>query len=496
MINQLLIQYFHWYYNDEKKLWNKTADEAKHLQELGVTLAWLPPAYKGTSGGVSAGYDCYDLYDLGEFDQKNSKETRYGNKDEYLNAIKALKEAGIGTIADVVFNHKAGGDELEKISVRKVDPENRMEFISEVMEIEAWTKFTFPARKGKYSEFIWDHRCFSGIDWAEDLKEEGIFSIQNEYGDSWEDVPSNELGNYDYLMFNDIDYRNQEVREELKRWGEWYYNTCGMEGFRLDAVKHIASDFLDEWLDHMRNTFKKDFFVVAENWVVDNLEELLVYIDMTKGRMQLFDSLLHHNLYAASHEHENYDLCKIFDGTLVQSHPTLAVTFVDNHDSQPLQALESYIEYWFRPLAYALILLREGGIPCLFYPDLYSSTYTDKDKEGDETEVELVSLPELPELCRVRKELSYGIQRDYLNHANCIGWTREGTDEQPGSGIAVLLSNGEEGYKEMETGKRNAGKTFIDAMGKCDHEVVADENGWAEFKCEAKSASVWIVKPD
>jgi alpha-amylase len=54
------------------------------------------------------------------------------------------------------------------------------------------------------------------------------------------------------------------------------------------------------------------------------------------------------------------------------------VTLVGNHDTQPLQALEAPVESWFQPLAYALVLLRESGVPCVFYPDLYGARYTDK----------------------------------------------------------------------------------------------------------------------
>lgn len=493
MNNQTLLQYFHWYYNEEDKLWIKAGKDAASLAETGITGVWLPPAYKADSGAASVGYDPYDLFDLGEFDQKNSIETRYGNKEEYREAIKAFQQHGITVIADVVFNHKAGGDELEEVAVRSVDPENRLEFTSDVFEITAWTKFIFKVRGGKYSEFIWDKNCFSGVDWADNLKETGIYSIQNEYGEGWEDVPSTELGNYDYLMYNDIELRNPAVREELKHWGEWYYQTCGMKGFRLDAVKHIATDFLIEWIDHMKNACGQDFFIVAENWNIEQAEVLQHYLDITAGRMQLFDSLLHHNLFLASTGKAHYDLAKIFENTLVQSHPTLTVTFVDNHDSQPLQALESYVDYWFRPLAYALILLREQGIPCVFYPDLYGAKYTDKTEEGYETGVELVALPALPHMLRIRKDLAFGFQRDYLDHPNCIGWTREGDPEKQQSGVAVLMSNSEFGLKFMEIGTTHAGKVMIDALGIREERVLIDENGYGEFCCNAGSVSVWVL---
>lgn len=489
MQNQTLIQYFHWYYNESDNLWVKAAKEAKKLKEMGFTTVWFPPANKGSNGGYSVGYDAYDLYDLGEFDQKNSVKTKYGTKEEYIDAINKLHENNIGVLADAVFNHKAGGDELEKIAVRKVNKENRKEFISEEMEIEAWTKFTFPGRNKQYSDFIWDHRCFSGVDWAQNLNESAIFSIQNGYGESWEQVPSLELGNYDYLMFNDIDYRNEAVKQELKKWGKWYYETTKIDGFRLDAVKHISVDFLNEWMDEMKTSFNRDLFFVAENWNIVDAEELETYIEITGGRTQLFDSLLHHNFYLASTKGKDYNLSAIFENTLVHRNPMLAVTFVDNHDSQPLQALESFIDFWFRPLAYALILLREGGIPCVFYTDVYGANYEDKG-----THIELIGVNELNELLSIRTNLAYGTQIDYLNHPNCIGWTRAGDLEHPNSGLAVLMSNGDEGFKEMEIGVGFCGKTFIDALGNRKEEVSLDENGIGKFFCNGGSVSVWVLK--
>ena len=104
--------------------------------------------------------------------------------------------------------------------------------------------------------------------------------------------------------------------------------------------------------------------------------------------------------------------------------------------------------------------------PCVFYADLYGATYKDEDKEEDLVEVNLVPLAELPEMLRVRKYLSYGLQRDYLDFPNCIGWTRAGIPEKQNSGIAVIMSNGAEGFKEMEMGPENVGKKMIDVIHK------------------------------
>ena len=87
--------------------------------------------------------------------------------------------------------------------------------------------------------------------------------------------------------------------------------------------------------------------------------------------MSLFDVPLHFNFYHASTAGDDIDLTHILDGSLVSVDPIHAVTFVDNHDTQPDQALESTVEPWFKPLAYALILLREAGYPCVFMGDLF-----------------------------------------------------------------------------------------------------------------------------
>ena len=47
--------------------------------------------------------------------------------------------------------------------------------------------------------------------------------------------------------------------------------------------------------------------------------------------------------------------------TLVGARPDLAVTFVDNHDTQPGQSLESWVDGWFKAAAYGDVYKRQGG---------------------------------------------------------------------------------------------------------------------------------------
>ncbi len=165
--NDTMIQFFEWYLPSDSTLWNRVSKEAGHLSNLGVNYVWLPPAYKGSSGVFDVGYGVYDLYDLGEFDQKGSIPTKYGTKDEYLEAIKVLKENNLKVIADVVLNHKLGADETEEVLAVQDDADNRNVSISSAKPIKAWTKYTFPGRGNIYSDFKWDWTHFHGVDWDE-----------------------------------------------------------------------------------------------------------------------------------------------------------------------------------------------------------------------------------------------------------------------------------------------------------------------------------------
>ena len=324
------------------------------------------PAYKGIGGKDEVGYGVYDLYDLGEFDQKGTVKTKYGSKEEYINCILALKQAGIESYADIVLNHKMGADMLQTIPAEKVDWGNHNEIVPGKEIVRVATKFTFPGRKKKYSDFEWNWTHFDGIDYDDKTKEHAIFKFINK---EWANEVDEEFGNFDYLMGADIDFQNEEVRAELLNWGKWYIETTDVDGLRLDAVKHINADFYEQWLRKLRKDLKEELFAVGEYWSGD-VSKLHRYITETNGETSLFDVPLHYNLYNASRD-ENYNLTQILDKTLMKENPSKAVTFVDNHDTQPEQSLQSYVERWFKLPAYSIILLRDEGYPCVFYGDFY-----------------------------------------------------------------------------------------------------------------------------
>lgn len=61
-----------------------------------------------------------------------------------------------------------------------------------------------------------------------------------------------------------------------------------------------------------------------------------------------------------------------------------------------------------------------------------------------------------------------------LGHNHTIGWTRLGNEEHPG-GIAVVLTNGDNGRKWMEVGQ--ADRTYVDITEHISEPITTNEEG-------------------
>ncbi|HIK08234.1 MAG TPA: alpha-amylase [Trichormus sp. M33_DOE_039] len=487
-INGTMMQYFHWYTPNDGNLWSKVENSAPELADAGFTALWLPPAYKGFAGAYDVGYGVYDLFDLGEFDQKGSVRTKYGTRQQYLDAVKSLQTHGLQVYADAVLNHKMGGDGVETPKATPFSQDDRLNPKGGLQEIKTYSHYYFPGRQGKYSNFEWHWWHFDAVDYNEyNSGDRGTIYLLE--GKKFDDYVALEKGNFAYLMGCDLDFQNDWVRGEITYWGKWYLDNTNVNGFRLDAIKHISTWFFPQWIDELERHAGKDLFFVGEYWYND-INTLLWYVDAVRGRMSVFDVPLHYNFHQASKSGGNYDMRRILDGTMMQKRPTHAVTFVENHDSQPLQALESVVEPWFKPLAYAIILLRQEGYPCVFSADYYGAEYEDWGKDGNRYKIFMPSHRwVIDQLLYARKHYAYGPQYDYFDHWNTIGWTRLGDEDHP-KAMAVIMSDGSEGNKWMEVGKPNT--KFIDLTQHIKEPVYTNEWGWGEFRCLGGSVSVWV----
>ena len=296
MTKRTMIQYFEWYLKSDPPLYQTLMKEASSLSKMGFTHVWLPPAYKGQAGINDVGYGVYDMYDLGEFDQKGSIRTKYGTKDEYIQAIDVCHQNSLQVIADIVFNHRMGADEKETIKATAMDWDDRNRAVGQEKIVDVWTKYTFPVRNGKYSKFQWTWKDFDGTDYDAKTNQNVLMTFEDK---KWDPKVSKEEGNFDFIMGDDLDFQNPNVIEELYHWGKWYKDFTNIDGYRLDAIKSIDSNFFKGWLDKQKSYHTNDVYAVGEYWSGD-LNELNTYLNDSGHCMHLFDVPLHFNLFNAS----------------------------------------------------------------------------------------------------------------------------------------------------------------------------------------------------
>ncbi len=191
--------------------------------------------------------------------------------------------------------------------------------------------------------------------------------------------------------------------------------------------------------------------------------------------MTLFDVVLHFKLYDACHINKEFDMRYIYNDTLSQRRGNHSVAFVDNHDTQPGQALESWIPEWFKQQAYALILLHGIENTCVFYGHYYGIPHNNIDKTD-----------KLEEMIWLRSQMKDFNIVDQFDDPDCIGWLVE--QEHP---MVIVLTNDKGKGKEFSIrGKEN--KEFIDILHGL--QTKTDENGNSVFACLDGSCSIYIEK--
>ncbi|KAF7312255.1 Glycoside hydrolase family 13 protein [Mycena indigotica] len=499
--NPLMLQFFTWdTLHPTLSWWGHLENEIPSLAIMGFTQLWLPPPNKGenkvreviifvefsTPVKKGRGYDAYDLWDLG------TVETRWGGREAYLRACHAARSHGVDVLVDAVLNHKLGADACERFPAIPVNPQNRLEdagperIISVTNDVGV-DRFRLQRQRWEGLQRLemeagalqW--HVSIGITRRGQVVSTGSPALAIRAGQSM--YVHTELGNYDYLLGVDIDHRHPQVQKDMLDWGVWILQTTGASGFRLDAIKHMDYRFILKFLKHTRNNLQRsNIFAVSEFWSGD-LKSIIPYIKICRGATSFFDVPLHMNFHEASKQGSKYDLRRILDNTIVKAFPRDAVTFVDNHDTVKGQSLESWVSTDFKLQAYAIILLRRAGHPCVFYGDLYAN------EECGDARIEKL----LPALIEARKRFAYGRCDDYLLEQSCIGFVRAGDSKH--AGCAVVLSNREPGPSHslrMSVGSENANTTYRPLMHESDATVSVDSEGWGSFSCPANGVQIWV----
>ena len=309
--NGVMLQGFYWDSFADTQ-WTRLERQADDLSKV-FDLVWIPQS--GNCGGMSMGYD--DLY---WFENYNSS---FGTEEDLRSMIKTFKEKGIGTIADVVVNHRK--------------------------ELKNWVEFPEETYKDVTYRMTSEDVCSD-----DEAAGKGYqLSKNKDTGEKWDGM-------------RDLDHKSENVQTIVKAYLNFLLNDLGYTGFRYDMVKGYSAEFTKIY-----NEDSKPQFSVGECW--DSSNTIKNWIDGTGKTSAAFDFQFRYTVRNAINKGDWTYLGKQNDGNwpLVSnsyqdgSYCQYAVTFVENHDTEK-RANADQDPIKKDTLAANAYLLAMPGTPCVF----------------------------------------------------------------------------------------------------------------------------------
>ncbi|WP_156922535.1 alpha-amylase family glycosyl hydrolase [Cohnella thermotolerans] len=313
---------------------NGIAGKLDYLQKLGVEGIWLTPINPSPS---YHGYDVTDYYGINP---------DFGTMDDFKALLAEAHKRGMKVIMDLVVNHTSSE--------------------------HPWFVDSAKGKDSKYRDWYL---------WAED---QGLSTAaaSAQGGPAWHEKNGSHYEATFWDGMPDLNFDNPEVRREMVKIGRFWLGQ-GVDGFRLDAAKHVYEDFKSQagdleaakknqaWWQEFRqglNEANPDAYLVGEVWsssaaVAPYLNKAFdssfnfdvsdwIRSAVVSGRASSMPGMLprYYALFA-----------KESDGRFVDA------PFVDNHDRDRIMSLtRGNVEE--AKLA-ASILLTLPGNPFLYYGD-------------------------------------------------------------------------------------------------------------------------------
>ena len=311
----VMLQGFYWDSYDDSQ-WTNLESQADELSEF-FNLVWIPQS--ASCGGRSMGYD--DLY---WFSNYNSS---FGNEKELRSLITTFKQKGIGTIADVVVNHRKN--------------------------VSSWVDFPAETYKGVTYQLQSTDICANDDNGAtKNWATQNGFSLSsfNDDGEGWDGM-------------RDLDHNSKNVQKNVLAYLDLLLNDFGYAGVRYDMTKGYAG----KWTG-LYNSTAKPLYSVGEYWD-GNTTALKNWLESTKvdGAIQsaAFDFPTR---YIARDAFNNNDWKALANSGLakITGMGRYAITFCENHDTEYRSAQAPQDPITKNIAAANAYILLINGTPCVF----------------------------------------------------------------------------------------------------------------------------------
>ena len=405
--------------------WDHLAAQAQELHQSGFTAVWIPPVIKGANAHYSVGYDPFDDYDIGSKNQHGYVSTRYGTREQLERCVAVMRANSLNVIVDLVENHRNGDTNL---------------FFRYTNALGQPNSGRFPKTPDDFHQ--------GGIPQDPDVPEEAAKDI----GMFGPDIAH-------------INGKNHHIYNGLIDAGDWLTRALDIQGYRLDYVKGISTDWLLPFLNAKSMRGK---FAVGE-FYDGNLEKVSKWVQGgMKGRASAFDFPLRDLLKQMCDLNGSFDMRRLDHAGLAGRDAAHAVTFVENHDTDHEQGKQIIKG---KMLAYAYILTAEG-LPTVFYRDysMDAGSYHLK--------------PLLDKLIAIHETLASGPALTRWKDEDVFAYERMGgarlltaLNDNPGKSRAITVTTGFAPNQLLHDYTEHAPDIRADTQGKLTLTIPANQDG-------------------
>ncbi|WP_338068835.1 pullulanase-type alpha-1,6-glucosidase [Cellulomonas endophytica] len=344
-----------------------------YVEGLGTTAIWLTPSFlnrpvQGEGADASAGYHGYWVTDFTQIDP------HLGTNAELEALIADAHARGIKVYFDIITNHTADVVEYEEGTYDYVpiadrpwtDDGGAPVDVAALAGTDAFPALD-PATSFPYTPVVDDGAVTKVPAW---LNDPTVYHNRGNTTWSGESVTYGDFDGLDDLMTEDP----RVVQGFVDVYTDWI--DLGIDGFRIDTVKHVNREFWDAWsaqvMDHARAAGKDEFFMFGEVYDADPalLSPYVRETEMSSVLDFTFQSAA--SAYAAG---GNASLLqRLFAGddryTTPDSSATALPTFLGNHDMGRVGFFvrQSQDPLARSELAHSLMYLSRGQ-PVVYYGD-------------------------------------------------------------------------------------------------------------------------------
>lgn len=325
-----------------------------YFTQLGVTALWFTPVLKNDRPADDGKWSTYHGYATTDYYRVDP---RFGTNEEYKNLIDACHQRGLKVVMDMIFNHCGDYHPWVKDMPSK-DWFNCPEWLSESKTTgrNASTGYVSgDVSKSKYLQTsykltpIMDPYA-SKIDYHETV-------------DGWF-VPS----------MPDLNQRNPHVIKYLIQNSEWWIETVGIDGIRMDTYPYADRAAMAQWMKTLETEYP-NFNTVGETWVAEPAYPAAWQKDSKLSNQNSYlktvmDFAFYDRLNTAKGEETDdwwKGLNRVYNVLVydyLYANPSSVLAFVENHDTD--RFLGNGKDSTALKQAYAL-LLTMNRIPQLYY---------------------------------------------------------------------------------------------------------------------------------